>query len=89
MVWKQVLETTQDSPSDEFVSLSGQMHAVCDVHNGGDWTLEFKAPSGNWVEIDDVVFDDEDSYRFFPPQGATMRFTGGTTGASIYVNGVQ
>ena len=61
MAWKRVLDTTQDSPSDEFVSLSGQMHAVCDTHAGGDWTLEFKSPGDTWVEMqDDVVFDDED-----------------------------
>lgn len=87
---KRILATTQDSPSDSFRCFGGYGMAHCVTHAGGTWTLQLKHPNtDNWTDLSDVEFDDTDALLFDTPQGATMRFSSGTTGAEIWVSGVE
>ena len=84
-----VLDTTQDSPSNEFTSRGGILFAMCDRHAGGTWVLEVLSAGETWVGADDVSFSDVDILQFRTPVGMRCRFVGGDTGGRIYVSNVN
>ena len=86
---KLILDTT-DTVSRIFRASGGVAVLHCTVHNGGTWELELEHPDQNgWTALDDVTITKEDAIRFYTPQGVRFRFNGGTTGARIYVQGVE
>ena len=93
----ETLSPTQASPSPEFFLTGGGAQgaidnyqvAVCSVHTGGTWVLEYQAPDGNWVAYD-VTFTGKGSQPFYVPYvGGWFRWVGGSTGARIYCSGVR
>ena len=88
MAWTLILDTTDASPSAEFTAGSGQPSVFCDIHAGATWTLEYHSPGGEWI-AQDTDITDTGWQRFYAPLGITCRFTGGTTGDRLYVQGAQ
>ena len=85
---RKILTTTQATNSDTFRGSGGKAIGFCTIHNGGSWVLQIKAPEANsWVSLTDVSFTKTDALQFIVPQGNTFRFSGGSTGAEIYVQG--
>lgn len=82
-----VLDTTKDSPSDVFVMAanSERAFALCDTHNGGVWTLQVQSPEDVWLDTDVEIDSTTGPLAFFIPPGSICRFSGGTTGARIWV----
>lgn len=85
--WSLVLDTTDDSPGPEFIMSAPSERAflMCDTHTGGTWTMENESPEGTWLETDIEIDSTTGPYVFYMPPGSVCRFTGGTTGARIWV----
>lgn len=79
-----------DTVSKIFRSHGGTAILHCTTHAGGTWQLELEHPTqSGWTPLDDVTVTKIDAYRFYAPQGARFRFTGGAVGAVIYVMDVD
>ena len=68
-------------------SAPSQFGFVIGGYQGGTWVAEMQTPDGDWVILNDSDYNRAGAWVAPGFPGAALRFTGGTVGAKIWVEG--
>lgn len=88
---KRILTDT-DTHSLSFVGQGGFAIVHCTTHNGGTWKLQLRHPDGvtdEWTDVYDNILKRKDVIRVYVHQGGRFRFTAGTVGAEVWLQGAN